>query len=90
MLSYFVKVGSVTISAPLSKDILPKDGYVEEDITQSSVHLWKRGAGDKLHPRLWPMRPGNPGEGQIYSGTVRYVHALVLPRWKLLTSYDII
>ncbi|EEQ89713.2 uncharacterized protein BDCG_04833 [Blastomyces dermatitidis ER-3] len=63
-------VGSVTISAPLSKDILPKDGYVEEDITQSNVHLWKRGAGDKLHPRLWPMRPGDPGEGQIYSGTV--------------------
>ncbi|PGH02830.1 hypothetical protein GX51_04442 [Blastomyces parvus] len=67
MLSSFAKVPSVAISTPLSKDILPEDGYVE-DISQSSVRLWKRGAGDRFHCRLWPRRPGDPDLHELEEG----------------------
>ncbi|KAF5664686.1 hypothetical protein FHETE_6957 [Fusarium heterosporum] len=55
VLSYLSVKGNITISTPLIECAEPEDGYIDHDEKYPSIHIWRRGAGDRYHPNLNPM-----------------------------------
>lgn len=68
-------VKSVDLSTALHKDVkttdLAEDGLVD-GIAPKNVRLWKRGTGDRFHPYLGPIKPGDTGDGLLLVSAERY------------------
>ncbi|KAF4809411.1 hypothetical protein CGCSCA5_v011402 [Colletotrichum siamense] len=66
LLAPFSLIGSVTISTPLSSNIEPEEGFVE-DVVVPGFRLYKRGSGDRFHPILVLWHHGNSYDYTIHT-----------------------
>lgn len=72
LVTHFRGIPSVILSTPLSSNIAPEEGFIE-NLSSVEVQIYKRGAGDRFWPFLNLINEGREGDGDIWTGSVRQV-----------------
>lgn len=73
----FKKVESFTLSTPLGSSVGPEEDGIVQDVSELGFSIYKRGTGDKFHPFLNRINPGDIFDGLIHTYPKR--HACTIP-----------
>ncbi|KAL6414110.1 hypothetical protein AUP68_00626 [Ilyonectria robusta] len=79
VLSHLERVGNVTLSMPLAQCAEPEDGHIDDATLPSSLRIWRRGAGDRFHPALYPLIDKERFDSNIYSSKDRVIRLAYNP-----------